>query len=243
MGIRDLFFGKEEEEEEDDLNPQAKERPVAKVKPGNDDSEFGFLENTNPVAEKSVLDAPVEVTPPVSSKEVEAELKELRTLMEQERKEKNLGAEYFGFLKALGNEDDSDAHQRTLRTLNAVREQFSVGSTLTWKMLIDSAKSCMSWLSTHTNQKVSKLQADRQSANANFALQIQKAEMAIQENEEKILRLQKEIEVQKSVKQTAEKGQKMAESDFEKKKNTIDTASVQMANDIATDIARFQGES
>ena len=34
MGIRDLFFGKEEEEEEDDLNPQAKERPVAKVKPG-----------------------------------------------------------------------------------------------------------------------------------------------------------------------------------------------------------------
>jgi hypothetical protein len=101
----------------------------------------------------------------------------------------------------------------------------------------------MSWLSTHTNQKVSKLLADRQSANANFALQIQKAELAIQENEEKILRLQKEIEVQKSVKQTAEKGQKMAESDFEKKKNTIDTASVQMANDIATDIARFQGES
>jgi hypothetical protein len=163
--------------------------------------------------------------------------------MQLERKEKNLGAEYYGFLKALGDESDSDAHQRTLRTLNAVREQFSVGSTLTWKMLIESAKSCMSWLSTYTNQKVSKLQAERQTANANFALQIQKAEMAIQENEEKILRLQKEIEVQKSVKETAVKGQKVAEADFEKKKTTIDTASVQMANDIATDIARFQGES
>ncbi|MBL0017558.1 MAG: hypothetical protein IPP17_14260 [Bacteroidetes bacterium] len=97
MGIRDLFFGKEEEEEEDDLNPQAKERPVAKVKPGNDDSEFGFLENTNPVAEKSVLDAPVEVTPPVSSKEVEAELKELRTLMEQEERKRTWALNTLAF--------------------------------------------------------------------------------------------------------------------------------------------------
>ena len=242
MGIRDLFFGKEDGEE-DEVSQEGHEKPLVKPRPEADVEDIGFLNPAKPPVSRPVQQTPVEIAPAVVSKEAEAELKELKSLMEQEKKDKNLGAEYFGFLKALGDESDSDAHQRTLRTLNSVREQFSVGSTLTWSLLIVSAKTCMSWLSTHTNQKMAKLMADRQTAKANFALQIQKADMAIQENEEKILRLQKEIEVQKSVKDNSEKAQKMADSDFERKKAAIDTASVHVANDIATDIARFQGES
>ena len=226
------------------LQEEGKANPRVQRLAGNDDEELGFLKNANAGLGKSVSRVPEpEVPHAMVSKEVEAELKELKNLMELERKEKNLGAEYFGFLKALGNESDHGAYQRTLRSLNAVREQFSVGSALSWKMLIDSAKGCMTWLSTHSAQKLAKLQSDRQTANANFVLQIQKAEMAIQESEEKILRLQKEIAAQKSTKETAEKGRQMAEADYERKKATADTTSLQMANDIASDIARFQSEA
>lgn len=242
MGLRDLIFGKEEEEE-NPTPPETKENPAKKDAEDDAFDNLGSLQSRKPVQKPPTVQPVVPAEPVVSSAEVEAELKALNEVMQVEKKEKGLGQEYYGFLKALGDESDADAYQRTLRTLNAVREQFAIGSTLTWKMLIDSAKSCMTWLSTHTNQKTAKLQAERQTTLANYTLQIQKAETAIHENEEKILRLQREIEEQKAAKQSALEAQKRATLEFDKKKGTIDAASLHLANEIATDIARFQREA
>jgi hypothetical protein len=236
MGFRDLIFGKEEEEP---TPPKSKEKE-------DDDADLGELGNLDyatPAPKKPVTAAPpVQVAPSVMPAELAAEVKAVEDLMQQEKKEKGLGLEYFGFLKALGNEDDDDAYPRTLRTLNSVREQFAVGNALTWKSLVDSAKGCMAWLATHSQQKVAKLQAEHQTASANHTVQIQKAATAIQENEQKILRLQREIEEQKALQLAASEAQKKAAQEFERKKNTMDDASVQLANDIAADIARFQGQ-
>ncbi len=240
MGLRDLIFGREE----DNANPPESEENVV-FGEAEDEYNAGIEapRAKTPAPPKPMQEEPQAPVVAASSAELDAELKVLKDLMQQEKKEKGLGLEYYGFLKALGEEEDADAYQRTLRTLNAVREQFSVGSALTWKVLIDSAKSSMSWLSSHSQQKVAKLQADRQTANANFTLHIQKTISIIEENEAKILSLQKEIEAQKLAQQAAKDAKNNAELDFEKKKAIIDNASVHVANDIANDIARFQRES
>lgn len=247
MGLRDLIFGKEEDEEEgkneevseDELHArfgQGAQSPPSQKKPVNPPT-------TPPVSRPVVQEAPAvshEADNSPSSPEVEAELKEMQSLLQAERKEKGLGQEYYGFLKALGEEEGDDAHQRTLRSVNAVREQFGVGQPLSWGNLADSAKQVMGWLSNHAKNKVAKLQTDHRTVAANLSLQAEKAAMAIQEAEAKIKQLQQEIEQQKVVQQKAKDGQVKAQQEFDRRKAAIDNASVKLATDIATDIANYQ---
>ncbi len=239
MGLKDLFFGKEEEEE-DDQKPESKEHDEADENRGVGRVRFG-----EPQARPQIPQTPIDLEPvvaevPQSSPELEAELKEMKELMQAEKKDKGLGLEYYGYLKALGDEDDDEARQRTLRSVNAVREQFSVGQALTWNSLIESAKTCMGWLSSYSRDKTTKLQADFRTVASNHTLQMEKAAMAIQEKEKQIIQLQREIKEQQAAQLAAKNAREKAELGFESKKLAITNASVQMATDIANDIAAFQ---
>ena len=236
MGLRDLIFGKEEEEEEPKV-PETKAKPLARENRSPEPPAYASIPGIDEPEEMEVQRVPVA---PVRSEEFAATLKELQDLMQHEKKDKGLGTEYYGFLKALGQEDSDEAHQRTLRSVNAVREQFAIGQALTWKSLVESAKACMAWLGSHSRDKINALQNDYRAAAANHTLKAEKAAMAIQEAEEKIRQLQRQIEEQKAVQQSAKDAQKKAELEFERKKVAIDNASVELATDIANDIAVFQ---
>ncbi len=239
MGLRDLIFGKEEEEDGPNV-PERKDKPLSNERRSTESPTFAHIQGIDEPEE--IVDKRVPVAPPVTvvSPELQATLKELKDLMQKEKKDKGLGLEYYGFLKALGEEDDDEAHQRTLRSVNAVREQFSIGQALTWNSLVDSAKTCMAWLGSHSRDKINTLQSEYRATAANHTLKAEKAAMAIQEAEEKIHQLQRQIEEQKALQQGAKDAQKKAELEFERKKVAIDNASVQLATDIANDIAVFQ---
>jgi hypothetical protein len=239
MGLRDLIFGKEEDDDEN-TSEELEETSKPKERPPVANPRFSGIDEPIVTPKKPQVAPVPEPEIAVSSPELEAELKEMKELMQMEKKEKGLGQEYYGYLKALGDEDDDDARQRTLRSVNAVREQFSIGQALTWNSLVESAKTCMGWLSNHSRQKLTKLQTDHRTVSANFSLQAEKAAIAIQESEEKIKRLQREIEDQKRAQQAAKDAQKKADQEFERKKLAIDNASVKLATDIANDIAAFQ---
>lgn len=239
MGLKDLFFGKEEEDE-DSPKPESKENDDADDNRGVGRVRFGEPEVRTQSPQMPVERQPVAPEVPVSSPELEAELKEMKELMQVEKKDKGLGLEYYGYLKALGDEDDDDARQRTLRSVNAVREQFSVGQALTWNSLVDSAKTCMAWLSSHSREKTTKLQTDFRTVASNHTLQMEKAAMAIQEKEKQIVQLQREIKEQQAAQVAAKNAREKAELAFETKKLAINNASVQLATDIANDIAAFQ---
>lgn len=254
MGLRDLIFGKDEDEEgkneeetsEDELHARfgqgAQSSPPQK-KPVTPPSTRPVSPPVSaPAMEDSHLESPVADNSP-SSPEVDAEVKEIQASLQAERKEKGLGQEYYGYLKALGEEEGDAAHQRTLRSVNAVREQFGVGQALTWGGLAESAKQVMAWLSTYSKNKVAKLQGDHRTVSANLSLQAEKAAMAIQEAEAKIKQLQQEIEAQKVAQQKAKDAQAKAQQEYDRKKAAIDSASVKLATDIANDIANYQRQS
>lgn len=251
MGLRDLIFGKEDDEEEGKNEEETSEDELhARFGPGAQSNPSqkkpATPPTTPPVSRPVVQETPVVSHEPehsLNSPEVDAEVKEMQSLLQAERKEKGLGQEYYGFLKALGEEEGDDAHQRTLRSVNAVREQFGVGQPLSWGNLADSAKQVMGWLSNHAKNKVAKLQADHRTVSANLLLQAEKAAMAIQEAEAKIKQLQQEIEQQKVAQQKAKDGQVKAQQEFDRKKAAIDNASVKLATDIATDIANYQRQA